>query len=63
MTFILRIFYFRIISEFLNLHMSVHVFYKVYSDSLLERTLNSRSNQFDSQILAKIKFSHIFPDL
>ena len=45
-TFISRIFYFRIFSEFLNSRTSVHVFYKVYSDSLLARTLNSRGNQF-----------------
>ena len=46
MTFILRISYFRIISEFfLNSRESVHVFYKVYCDSLLARILNSRSNQ------------------
>ena len=44
--FISRIFYIRIISEFLNSRVSVHVFYKVYSDSLLARTLNSRGNQF-----------------
>ena len=37
---------------------SVHVFYKVYSDYLLARTLNSRGNRF-----AKIKFSRIFSDL
>ena len=46
MTFILQIFYFRIIDEFLNSRVSVHVFYKVYSDSLLARTLNLRGNQF-----------------
>ena len=46
MTFISRIFYFRIINEFLNLQVSVHVFYKVYNDSLLARTLNSQGNQF-----------------
>ena len=57
-TFISRIFYFQIISEFLNSRVSVHLFYKVYCDSLLARTLNSRGNQF-----AKIKFSRIFPDL
>ena len=45
-TFISRFFYFRIISEFLNSRVSVHVFYKVYSDSLLARTLNSRGKQF-----------------
>ena len=45
-TFISRIFYFRIISDFLNSRVSVHVFYKVYCDSLLTRTLNSRGNQF-----------------
>ena len=45
-TFISRIFYLRIISEFLNLRVSVHVLYRVYSDSLLARTLNSRGNQF-----------------
>ena len=42
MPFISRIFYFRIVSEFLNSRVSVHVFYEVYSDSLLARTLNSR---------------------
>ena len=50
MTFISRIFYFRIISEFLNSRVSVYVFvyvfYKVYSDSLLARTLNSRGKRF-----------------
>ena len=45
-TFISRIFYFQIISEFLNLRESDHVFYKACSDSLLARTLNSRGNQF-----------------
>ena len=44
--FISQIFYFRINSEFLNSRVSVRVFYKVYSDSLLARTLNSRGNQF-----------------
>ena len=34
-----RIFFFRIISEFLNLRASDHVFYKVYSDSLYLREL------------------------
>ena len=43
-TFISRIFHFRIISEVLNSQGSVHVFYKVYSD--LARTLNLRDNQF-----------------
>ena len=38
----LRIFYFRIISEFLNSRLSVYAFYKVHSDSLLARTLNLR---------------------
>ena len=46
MTFISRMFYIRIIGEFLNSQVSVHVSYKVYSDSLLARTLNSRGNQF-----------------
>ena len=45
-TFISRIFYFRIISEFLNSRVSDHVFYKAYSDPLLAITLNSRGNQF-----------------
>ena len=45
-TFISRIFYFQIISEFLNSRVSVRVFYKVNSDSLLARTLNLRGNQF-----------------
>ena len=45
-TFILRIFDFRIISEFLNSRVNGHVFYKVYRDYLLARTLNSRGNQF-----------------
>ena len=60
MTFILRTFYLRIISEFFNSRVSVHVFYKVYSDSLLARTLNSRGNQFAN---ISEKFSRIFPDL
>ena len=34
-------FFYQIISKFLNSLVSVHVFYKVYSDSLLARTLNS----------------------
>ena len=41
-----QIFYFRIISEFLNSRVGVNVFYKVYSDSLLVRALNLRGNQF-----------------
>ena len=45
-TFISRIFYFRIISEFLNSRVSDNVFYKAYSDPLLAITLNSRGNQF-----------------
>ena len=46
MAFIYGNFYFRIISEFLNSRVSVHVFLNVYSDSLLARTLNSRGYQF-----------------
>ena len=61
MTFISRIFFFRIICEFLNSRVSVHVFSKVYSDSLLARTMTLRGN--NSRILAKIKFLRIFPDL
>ena len=61
MPFISRIFYFRIISQFLNSRVSAHVFYKVYSDSLLARTLNCEAT--NSRILAKIKFSRIFADL
>ena len=34
MTFISRIFYFRIISEFLNSRVSIHVFYNVYSEKV-----------------------------
>ena len=45
-TFISRIFYLRIISELLNSRVSVNVFYKINSDPLLARTLNSRGNQF-----------------
>ena len=45
-TFISQIFYFSINSEFLNSQAGVHVFYKVYSDHLLARTLNSRGNHF-----------------
>ena len=41
MTFIFRIFYLGIISKFLNSEVSVHAFNKVYSDSLLARTLYS----------------------
>ena len=41
--------------------MSVHVFYKVYSDSLLARTLNLRGNQFaiisENQVLTNISGS------
>ena len=54
-------FYFRIISEFLNSRASVHVFYNIYRDSLLARTLNSRGKNL--RISVKIKFSRIFPDL
>ena len=46
MSFVSGIFYFQIISEFLNSRVSVLVFYKVYNYSLLARTLNSRGNQF-----------------
>ena len=45
MTFILQIFYFKIISELLNSQVSVHVFYNVYSDSLLALTLNKRGKK------------------
>ena len=45
-TFISQIFYIQIISEFLNLRVSVHVFYNVYSDSFVVRTLSSRGNRF-----------------
>ena len=62
-TFISRFFYFRIISEFLNSRVSVHVFYKVYSDSLLAKTLNSRGNQFanisENYVLANISGSTV----
>ena len=66
MTFISQNFYFRIISDFyigdfLNSRVSVHLFYKDYSDSLLARTLNSPGTNL--QILEKIKFLRIFPDL
>ena len=54
-------FYFRIISDFLNSRASMHSFYKVYNDSLLVGTLNSRGNQFTN--ISENKFSEMFPDL
>ena len=62
MTFILRIFDFRIISESLNLGTSTHAVYKAYSNSLLARTLFSQGNEFANN-LAKIKFSRTLLDL
>ena len=46
LTFISRILYSQIISEFLNSRVSVHLFYKINSNSLNSRTLNLRGNQF-----------------
>ena len=46
MTFILRIFFFFLNYEFFNSRVIVHAFFKVYSDSLLARTLNWPGNQF-----------------
>ena len=54
-TFISRIFYFGIMSEFLYSRVSVHVFYKVYSDSLLARTLNWQGIQL-TNISEKLEF-------
>ena len=55
--------HFRIIIELLNARMSVHVFYKVYIDSLLARTFNSRGNQFanisENSVLANISGSTV----
>ena len=49
--------------EFSHPRVSVHVFYKVYSDTLLARTLNSRGNQFanysENEILANITGSTV----
>ena len=45
-TFISRIFDFRIISEFLNSRASTCAVYKAYSNSLLARTLFSRGIEF-----------------
>ena len=63
MTFISRIFYFPIISEFLNSRVSDHVFYKAYRDPLLAITWNSRGNQFanisENQVLANISESTV----
>ena len=63
MIFISRIFYFRIISEFLNSRVSVHVFYKVNSDCLLARTLNLRGNPFantsENKVLVNISGSTV----
>ena len=48
----------------MNLRKSVHIFYKVHSDSLLARTLNSRGNQFaniiENKVLANIARSTVF---
>ena len=45
-TFISRIFCFRIISEFLNSRASTRTVYKAYSYSSVARTLDSRGNKF-----------------
>ena len=57
-TFISRISYLRIISEVLNSQVSVHVFYKVYSDSILARTLNSRGNHLAN--ISELSFREYF---
>ena len=62
MTFISRIFYFRIIREVLNSRTSVFAVFMAYRNSLLARILNSRGIEF-AQIFAKIKFSRKLPDL
>ena len=58
MTFISRIFDFRIISEFLNSRTSTLAVYKAYCNSLIARTLFSRGNEFanisENYVLAKI---------
>ena len=58
MTFISRIFDFRIISETLNSRTRTHAVYIAYCNSLLARTLFSRDNEFanisENLVLAKI---------
>ena len=58
MTFISRIFDFRIIGEFLNSRTGTCTVYKAYCNSLLARTLFSRGNEFanksENKVLAKI---------
>ena len=46
MTFILPIFNFGVIREFLNLRVSTLVVFMANGDSLLAITLNSRGNKF-----------------
>ena len=57
-TFILRVFDFRIISETLNSRTSTHAVYIANCNSLLARTLFSRCNEFanisENLVLAKI---------
>ena len=60
MNFISQIFY------FLNSQVIVHVFYKVFSDFLLTRTLNSQGNQFANISKSSCKYFqsysiHFFP--
>ena len=61
MTFISRFFDFRIISETLNSRTSTRAVFKAYCNSLLARLYFRETT--NSRILAKIKFSRIFPDL
>ena len=64
MTFISRIFDFRIISEFLNSRASTCAVYKAYNNSLLARTLFSRGIEFanisENWVLVKISGLTVF---
>ena len=57
MNFILRFFYCRIISEFLNLQMNALEVYKAQSNSLLARILNLRDNTFANISENKVNIS------
>ena len=61
MTFISRVFYFLIISEFLNLRVSVHVFYNVYSDSLLARHYPTKLVMFSFHVSKGQAFHWLIP--
>ena len=65
MTFISRIYNFRVICEYLNSRASMLVVFKANGDSLLARTLNSRGNKFanirEIKVLANISELTVFP--